>query len=70
LRGEEAGRGADQAEADQQSFHGLAPQRILADYSAASPHGEEETGELAKTAKKTWLSDLGVLRGSFRSGQA
>jgi hypothetical protein len=29
------------------------------------PHDEEETAELAKTADKIWLSDLGVLRGSF-----
>jgi hypothetical protein len=33
------------------------------------PHGEEETAELAKTAEKTSLSDLGVLRGSFVSGR-
>ena len=31
---------------------------------------EEETAELAKTAKKAWLSDLGVLRGSLRLGRS
>jgi hypothetical protein len=33
-------------------------------------HGKEETAELAKTAGKTCLSDLGGLRGSFCLGKA
>jgi hypothetical protein len=37
---------------------------------SSKPHGDEETAELAKTAEQTWLSELGVLRGSFRLGQA